>query len=262
MAGEAELRRRIDELEHKLAHAEQARRDDLLHAQALQRALLAPLPAPGRLTFTAHYLPADPVGGDLYDVHVAPRFTRVLLADATGHGVEAALRTTIVKTLYDRHKRDAPAPEDALFLLNQELLALHPRGESRLTACCFDVAVDGELARVRCASAAHPPLWLIRGGRAEELALQGGFLGLLPGQFYPAAEIELEPGDRLIAYTDGLVDRWDAAGERIAEAALQACLAAPEPLAACVDRALALAAELSGGRPAEDDVAVLGVEFA
>ena len=75
--------------------------DDLGQARSFQRCILPQLPPSEALRFSALYLPAEMVGGDIYDVFtLGPRRYRLFLADATGHGVQASLRTMVLRTKY------------------------------------------------------------------------------------------------------------------------------------------------------------------
>ena len=101
-----ELERKVDERTAELASTYQLLREkddrlheDLLRAREFQQRILPQLPAHPRVRFAAAYKPADLVGGDLYDVcALAPGRFRVLVADTTGHGVQASLRTMVLKT--------------------------------------------------------------------------------------------------------------------------------------------------------------------
>ena len=114
--------RQLDEAKRGLEEALARRHEDLLQAEAFQRRILPALPKDGALRFRAFYKPADLVGGDVYDVcEVRPGHYRVFLADTTGHGVQASLRTMVLKTEYDRVKLLFPNPAAVLGELNRAL---------------------------------------------------------------------------------------------------------------------------------------------
>src|SRR5439155_7922786 len=130
--------------------------------------------------FSAIYKPADMVGGDIYDVCELPpkdkghpRF-RVFVADTTGHGVQASLRTMVLKTEYDRVKQQQGGPGDVLTQLNQTITRLYPGLEMRCSACCFDIETRADgTARVCYANAAHPPLLHVSAGKVDEIFASG-----------------------------------------------------------------------------------------
>lgn len=229
--------------------------EDLQEARDFQLGLLAPLPAVEGVQLAARYLPADEVGGDLYDAFtVAPGHVRVLLGDTTGHGVQAALRTMVVRTIYERHKRSAAGPAELLALVNDEILASHQRLSVRLSAVVLDIA-GGTVAY---ANAGQPPLLLVRDRAPVEHYEVGPFLGMVEHLAWTTSRLELAPGDRLFVYTDGLLDQWSASGERIDEARALAPLCGSGSLEEVLDAALAEAASFRGARPLADDLCVIG----
>ncbi|HLM75734.1 MAG TPA: two-component regulator propeller domain-containing protein, partial [Polyangiaceae bacterium] len=155
---------------------------DLAEAREFQQRMLPSLPAPGAVVFAAAYRPAELVGGDIYDVcEIGPGRYRVFLADATGHGVQASLRTMVLKTEYDRLMCDERGPERVLEELNRRIAGAYPDMELLCSACCFDViagAEDGSVS-VLYANAGHVPLLLAREGGVEEVYLGGPFLGMV-----------------------------------------------------------------------------------
>ena len=113
-----ELEQRVEERTLQLAttfellrEKDERLNEDLLRAQAFQRRILPQLPEDQDIRFSAVYRPADLVGGDIYDVcSLGPGRFRVLVADTTGHGIQASLRTMVLKTEYDRIKLAARGP--------------------------------------------------------------------------------------------------------------------------------------------------------
>ncbi|MDO9017428.1 MAG: SpoIIE family protein phosphatase [Deltaproteobacteria bacterium] len=253
-----ELQRQNDELESRRAVLEA----DLREAEAFQRAMLPSLTdalAPG-VAAHACYAPAEIVGGDLYDVsRGSDGVIRVLLADTVGHGVQASLRTMVLKTLYERHKAAGHTPAALLARLNADTVALHPDRQMRFAACCFDLLPrpDGG-ARLRYANGGQLPLVVLRAGEVIELYDPGPFVGMTAASAYVDREAELDPGDRLFAYTDGLVDQWSPAGEKADEPALLAALGAPGELDVVMRAAVAGLDAFRGGLGLPDDLTLLG----
>lgn len=218
-----ESARRLAEAHEELArrHAELERRNaeldaDLREASQFQRAMLPSLPASSRVRGHAVYEPADAVGGDLYDVALLPDGRlRVFLADTVGHGVQASLRTMVVKTLYERHKTVTATPAELLARVNADTLAMRPDRTLRFSACCFDLAPsDGDALTLRVANAAQLPLVLVRDGAASEVYQPSPFIGASPDALFSDRDVPLRAGDRLLAYTDGLVEQWSPDGTR------------------------------------------------
>jgi hypothetical protein len=155
-------------------------RDDLEQARRFQQGILPKLPRSPCIAFDAVYRPVDVVGGDIFDVcEIAPGHFRVFLADATGHGVQASLRTIALKSEYDRLKQDQVTPDVLLTRYNRRLVEMFPRYEMLSTGCCFDVDFRaGAEPMLRYANAAHPPLLRVSGGVTEEIYVDGPFLGV------------------------------------------------------------------------------------
>jgi ligand-binding sensor domain-containing protein/serine phosphatase RsbU (regulator of sigma subunit) len=204
----------LDDAKRGLEDALARRQEDLLQAEAFQRRMLPPLPKDGALRFRAFYKPADLVGGDLYDIcEPRPGHFRLFLADTTGHGVQASLRTMVLKTEYDRVKLMHPTPAGVLEELNRALASTYTNLEMRCPACCFDVIVERGGALLRYANAASPPILRTSRGKVDELYLRSTFLGVIEDVEFRETEERIYPGDLLLAYTDGIYEQENEHGE-------------------------------------------------
>jgi serine phosphatase RsbU (regulator of sigma subunit)/streptogramin lyase len=238
---------------------------DLAEAREFQQRMLPSLPPPGNLVFAAAYLPAELVGGDIYDVcEIGPGRHRVFLADATGHGVQASLRTMVLKTEYDRLKRDERGPERVIAELNRRIAGAYPDMELLCSACCFDV-IEGEggAVSVRYANAAHVPLLLARESGVEEVYLGSPLLGMVEDAEFNAIDLILNPGDRLLAFTDGLMEQESPAREAFGTDRVSEALAdRSRSLADIVSGLLAEAEAFAGSVGWCDDATLVGIERA
>jgi serine phosphatase RsbU (regulator of sigma subunit)/anti-anti-sigma regulatory factor len=257
----ARLREHVEQLERAcLLLREQAEnvRSDLRRAAIIQQALL-PRAAPKLDGFQVHafYRPSQYVGGDLYDVvQLDDRRWILLIADAAGHGLSAAMLAVLFRSqlpFLDPGSRTPRPPGSALRAVNRSLCeALPARGLFLTAAYCL---LDAQSGRARVASAGHPPLlWLRARDGVEQIHHSGPALGLDPGADFAEQELVLERGDRLLLYSDGLTDRFPAEGGPPAEK----IAAALGDEAACVD-ALRKLVDLPqpGGGDGADDVTVL-----
>jgi serine phosphatase RsbU (regulator of sigma subunit) len=200
--------------------------EDLEQARSFQQSTLPALPRNDRIAFAARVKPLEIVGGDVYDVaEVAAGRFRVLVADVTGHGVQASMRTILLKSEYDRMKHDHATPDTLLVALNERLTKSFPGQELICTAVCFDVVLEGDAVRMRYVNAAHPPLFVL-GRQMLEIYRDGSFLGLSLDIELEGVDIELAPGDWIFAYTDGLCDQVDSSG---------ALFSVPDEVRAAVD---------------------------
>ncbi|MGO8993340.1 MAG: two-component regulator propeller domain-containing protein [Polyangiaceae bacterium] len=247
-----------------LATKDERLQEDLLQAKAFQERMLPKLPSGGAIRFRAVYRPADLVGGDVYDVcEVAEGHYRIFIADTTGHGVQASLRTMVLKTEYDRVKLAREGPARVLMDLNRKLSTLYPDLSMRCSACCFDVIADDDGATLRYANAAHPPLLRVSGGQVDEIYGSGTFLGIQADAPFGEKEERLGPEDVIVAYTDGICEQEDEGGQAFGVERMAELLAGggrdTEETVRDLDAALTA---FSGKRSLEDDVVILAVACA
>jgi hypothetical protein len=179
-------------------------------ASQVQRDLIPKaLPSFGRVSFATLYRPADYVSGDIYDVHrLDETQVAVALADATGHGIPAALLTVFIKrALRGREASNGGyrllRPDEVLARLNEELL------ETDLSDCSFVAAtyaaLDTETLELTLARAGAPyPILRRADGRLELLHPAGGVAGVYAGATFELEHVQLAPGDAVVFCSDGL----------------------------------------------------------
>lgn len=185
---------------------------DLLRAKALQElALSYTLPADDRVQVDVCYQAREMVGGDFYRIErqEGSRYA-LLVADAMGHGVAAALYTMQLRALWDDHRGDLKSPARFLEVLNRSLYALvRDAGYFATAAAATYDAATGEL---RCVRAGHPPPLLFRSDSpCEMLGRPQLALGMRPDNSYHETVVRLNPGDALLLFTDGAIELFDKA---------------------------------------------------
>jgi PAS domain S-box-containing protein len=187
---------------------------DAEFAKRIQAAMLRrAAPQDPRVAFQHYYLPLDVVGGDYYaTVQVdADRFA-FLLADVCGHGVAAALYTVYLDALWQNH-RDLLAHPAATARTLSDRLADFVDDDSSFVTAIFGL-IDLERMCLTLASAGGPPPLLFRqDGRCEELKGTGIPLGCIAGAGYDETTVPLRSGDRLLAFSDGVLEISDAGGQ-------------------------------------------------
>lgn len=177
---------------------------EMREAKAVQaRRLPRRTPVLPTLDCAAATLATEAVGGDYYDfVETGGREFTLAVGDAAGHGVPAALVLAGVQSRFRDEAQRARHPGELLEAMNRDLVAVD-QPEHFMGLLC--ARVDAAGGTVRFANAGlTPPLLRRRDGRRAELTDSGLLLGVQAGAVYPVASVELEPGDVLVVYTDGL----------------------------------------------------------
>ena len=220
---------------------------ELETAREIQQSILPRrMPEVSGLRFHAHYDPASSVAGDLYDfLRAGEDGVGVLVADVSGHGVPAALVASMVKIAVSSQARLAGQPAQMLAELNGTLRREVRRGFVTATYLYFDSA----RRTVDVANAGHPSPLLLRDGTTRELGPQGVLLGRFDTR-YTSESTPLLPGDRIVAFTDGIVEARNARGEELGLERLQAFIArgGPAPALASI-----IAAEARRWRDDDED---------
>lgn len=238
-------------------------KEDLQQALRFQKAMIAAPPTHERLSMSAVYLAAEMISGDFYDVALLGRnWVRILIADATGHGIAAGLATMFIKSEYEAQKRISQSPAAVLRAINEQLSATYRNLELQFTALCMDLHVS--TGRLCYASAAHPGPILVRSAAPTFLPSGGPFVGVMTGLDFPEREVAIEPGDLLVAFSDGLLDASAADGASFGEAGIVAALSGVDGNAAeaCPALVRALASFVGEGRGLPDDVTVVALSTA
>ena len=194
---------------------------ELQIAQQIQTSILPrEVPRLPGLAIAARYLPMSAVAGDFYDfLHLEVNQLGILVADVTGHGVPAALIASMLKVALASQSAHAADPARVLTGLNQALCGKFE--DHFVTAAYLYADLDGKF--IRYAGAGHPPvLFGTRStGKARSIEQNGLFLGMFPEATYQSIEMQLQPGDRYVLYTDGLPESKNATAE---EFGLARCL--------------------------------------
>jgi sigma-B regulation protein RsbU (phosphoserine phosphatase) len=231
-------------------------------AREIQQSILPrALPHVEGLRVAACYLPMGEIGGDFYDfVTRGPNHLGAIVADVSGHGVPAALVASMVKIAFAAEAERLDRPGVVLTNINRTLCGSF--AGAYVTACCG--FIDARNLRLRYASAGHPgPLLRRRDGRVERLDQRGILLAFDAEARYETADVTLEAGDRLVFFSDGLVEACNETQEFFGDERLEHFLVTsaafrPDEF---VDRVVAALRRWVGpGAPLQDDVTVVVVD--
>jgi len=184
-------------------------KEDLLLARRIQESIMPRVDARYRhIDAAVRYFPMSEVGGDVYHLEeIREGYYRLFIADATGHGVQAALVTMIIMGEYDKLKNASPDPADLVSALNG--IIIRDYAPLRMIFSCIVMDIDCRGGTLLHCSAGHPDQLLVRGGEVTSLRSNGRIVGFMPGPPYANVRTEILPGDRLMVYTDGLYEEYD-----------------------------------------------------
>ncbi len=214
----------------------------------------------GDLEITIRYLPLAEVGGDFFDImELKPGLIRILLADATGHGVQAALITMAIKTIYESLKRGIYSVNELLYYLNNEFL--HSFQNLNQFFTCIVIDVDTNKNKIRYSSAGHLPQFLVNGSVITKLEKTGRMVGVTAKAPYTSKEFEFNPDSGLFLFTDGLIEEWNADKEEFGELRLEELIqnAGKISIGKYVDTVLQALRDFMGTIPAQDDISVIAI---
>ena len=229
-------------------------------AAEIQRGLLPARPPtlPG-YEIVARSQPAEEVGGDVYDVLAGDgRTLGLMLADASGHGLPAALVARDVVVGMRMGLRSGLKVTRVLENLNE---VMHDGGLTSSFVSVFygELADDGTLLY---ANAGHPAPLLYRADGCVELAWGDTVLGPASGARFRRRVVQLDPGDVLVAFTDGILERHDETGAMFGQEGIEAALGDPRGLSAqeILDRLFEAAEAFGAPEPWDDDATALVIK--
>jgi len=210
----------------QLSLMRQSIEQELRVARSIQQALLPKdMPLLDGWQITPYYQPAREVGGDFYDIfELEDGRLGVVEGDATGKGMPAALVASATSSMLRAVAQafGSSSAGEVLSRVNETLVARIP---ANMFVTCFYTILEPNSARLSYANAGHDLPYLWRGGDAEELRAKGMPLGLMPGMEYEEKQIELDYGEGVLFYTDGLVEAHDPKGEMFGFPRLRALIA-------------------------------------
>ena len=235
-------------------------------ADTLQRSLIPPaLPEIPGARIALAYRPAGDgtqVGGDFYDVFpTGPEEWALVIGDVCGKGAGAAAVMALSRYTIRTAALSESRPSAILQTLNNALLA--QTGEDRYcTACQIRLRPDAHGARLTVSSGGHPlPIVVRSDGSLDTVGVPGTLLGYFPDPVLRDDAVDLNSGDTIVMYTDGITDErrdGEEFGERRLSLVLRDCAGLPAD--ELVDRLMAAVLGFRDGDPT-DDIAILAVEL-
>lgn len=247
-------------LVYKQVIEEQAKR--LKQIQDAQQAILvrpASLPAAG---FAVYYVPYHEAGGDFYDVfQVSDNLFGYFVSDISGHDLGASFATSALKALIRQNSSQLYSVEEIISVINKILISLFSEGQ-HLTAVY--ATLDRKKMSFSMVNAAHPPaIYLPKDGEAVRLEPNGDVIGVFVEAQFEKIDITVSRGDRIILFTDGLIESFSnrtcSRAEGLAHLE-QACIMTRDmPCREAIDEIVGLM--FADNRTPEDDVLLLGIDI-
>ncbi|MEQ8351187.1 MAG: PP2C family protein-serine/threonine phosphatase [Leptospiraceae bacterium] len=234
-------------------------KDELAVARRIQETLIpSTMPSGKGFRIESRYLALHEVGGDYLDFFATREgYPGILVADAAGHGVPAALVASMTKMAADRFRKQMHKPRDFLHSLNGAIL---DRINLHFVAACY-AFYHPRRRLLKYSVAGNPPPYLLRPGKtAVALEGQGSVLGIHSEPVLHKYRIQLEVGDRIVMFTDGIDECRNRQGEQLSRIQLEALLTGVASLPPTENTADTIVRELEGfasGRGFEDDVTLV-----
>lgn len=236
---------------------------DLLLARRIQQKLLPEkLPNIPGVNFHAAYIPCLHIGGDYYDVFEMPENrVGIFVVDASGHGSSAALLVSIVKALAVT-MTNVSSPSQVVELINSTMAQITP-DDSFVTL--FYGIIDTRNGKMRYSLAGHPSpiIYNRKSGEVASLATNGGLVGVFDFDKFEDSEYLLKPGDRMLAYTDGLSEAMDGNKKQFGKERMVSIMKENRdmPTDRITGKLLVELNEYTGGATLSDDVTMVMVDY-
>lgn len=241
---------------------------DMKAAATIQQSLLPLSPiCLDTLRAAWKFVPSQRIGGDIFNIHQMDR-NRVglYMLDVCGHGVTAALISVAVSQFLLGSQgfigTCCEQVSPATVLNNLEKAFPFERFDSYFSIVCMTIDVAGGL--LTYGSAGHPPPLLVRAdGAMQILSQRGPIIGLSSGAVYTQEELGLRPGDKILLYTDGIMENRAGSGQAFGKERFYKTLQqlAQNPVNVFVDEIYSEMQAFMNGNSPDDDISLLGLEY-
>lgn len=245
----------------KLKTRERIERDIEIARELQFQFLPQQLPTHSRFEIATLFNPAHEVGGDYYDfVELGSDRLGIVIADVSGKGIPAAFYMTMVKGIVQTQAHQEDTPADLLKQINR---VVYKCTGSNIFITLFYAIIDVEQGTLTYSNAGHnPPLLMSQNGYTRALDIGGMVLGVMPKPDYEEETIILSQGDRLLLFTDGVIETTDMLGEEFGTDRLITILrqnsSSPAKTIEAISKELSA---FSSGTPQADDTTMIIVSF-
>jgi serine phosphatase RsbU (regulator of sigma subunit) len=238
-------------------------KSDMQLAKKIQEKLLPERKDYPDINFSIYYELLFEIGGDIYDIiKVRDGYYRIFLGDATGHGIQAALTTSLIKGEYDKIRNENVNPADLLRKLNRSFMAQYKSLNVFFSAIILDINLNTK--KITFSSAGHPPQFLLFQGKSVSMEKKGKIIGLLEDVRYGYETLEYLGDAKLFLFTDGLFEEFNEDKDMFGEERILEILTANSDKSAeyLIRNCLSELKKFTGySSRLEDDITVIGAEF-
>ena len=228
-------------------------------ARQIQLSILpAAFPPSRSFSVAARYLPMTSVAGDFYDFFItSDHEAGLLIADVSGHGVPAALIASMVKMAAETQRSNADNPSELLHGMNK-ILCGNTQGQFVTAGYVY---LNSRSRELRYSAAAHPAMLLLRDGGVTSIVENGLMLAAFGFATYKTLTHEIERGDRIVLYTDGIIEAANTQSEEFGSNRLHALIRETAHLThtEAADRTIAAVQQWSAVQ--NDDLTVLICDY-
>lgn len=203
---QARMAQKKDVLQKKLQHKQTLMEAELETAHSIQQAFLNTPPQIPGYDIAAKYETAGSLGGDFYHFFQSPNHLGVVIGDVSGHGLSSALVMALIEGIMDEMGLEHLKPHQVLKLIDQRLKKFLKGSNNYVTLMVGLLNLSN--GQLEYASAGHPPLLHFQAAnhQTHELPGTGSILGIFDDNEYETQTAQLQSGDRLLFYTDGLYE--------------------------------------------------------
>jgi sigma-B regulation protein RsbU (phosphoserine phosphatase) len=246
------------QLYQRVAQQEQRLERDLALAREVQLRLLPPLkPKHKYAEFSARFVPARSIGGDIYDfVQYDSNRSAIVLGDVSGKATPAALYAALVSGIMRSAANQLLSPSALLESLNDSLQ--ERKLDSQYVVMLYSLWNDENRTLQIANAGASQPLF-VRNGEVDTVHAEGFPLGMFPNVKYEEFTLSTQPGDSLIFFSDGITDAQNADGDMFGDDRLKAIVKKNSQKSASkiADAILSEVSKFQGERDRFDDETVV-----
>jgi sigma-B regulation protein RsbU (phosphoserine phosphatase) len=233
-------------------------------AKQIQLSLLPPAPPTmAGIDCAGICVPATHIGGDYYDIFVHGEELDMVIADVSGHSVGAALIMVETRSVLRAQIESLRRPAEIVSALNELLHEDLSRAELFITMTYL--SCDTATRRLSYTNAGHPPALLFRPSSASflELDTEGMVLGVQRGVEFDELTLQIESGDLLLLYTDGIIEAEGRAGELFGTQRLREVIVRQhrKPASGVISSVLDAVRAYTGATSFKDDISMLLLKF-